>query len=319
MENEILETRTYKLGFVGKGSTFFGIWIKNWLLTIITLGFYYPWAKVKQLNFMYSSTTLNGDKFSFSGTGKEIFKGYIKTLLFFVLVYGLLFLFLQLDLLIIGFVIMYFGNILIIPLIIHGSYRYRMSRTFWRDIRFGYRGDRNELFINYLKWSFFTIITLGFYGAWMEIKINSYILNNLRLGDTKFKFSGKGWDYFLLNLKGLLLSIITLGIYLFWYVKNIYNYYIDNITLQKDFKKITFKSTATFFDMFNLIFVNYIILVFTLGFGYAWVATRSMNIVVRNIQMEGDIDLNTIQQTEDDYNDATGDDMVDFLNIDMIF
>jgi len=58
--------------------------------------------------------------------------------------------------------------------------------------------------------------------------------------------------------------------------------------------------------------------IFTLGFGYAWVATRTMTFVTKNIKLTGDIDLDTITQTEDDYNDATGDDMSDFLDIDFI-
>ena len=35
------------LRFTGSGSEYFKIWIVNVLLTIITLGMYYPWAKVR--------------------------------------------------------------------------------------------------------------------------------------------------------------------------------------------------------------------------------------------------------------------------------
>ena len=36
------------------------------------------------------------------------------------------------------------------------------------------------------------------------------------------------------------------------------------------------------------------------------------------IVMEGDIDLDTLAQTEDDYADATGEEMSDFFDIDLI-
>jgi uncharacterized membrane protein YjgN (DUF898 family) len=62
--------------------------------------------------------------------------------------------------------------------------------------------------------------------------------------------------------------------------------------------------------------VNLLIIVFTLGLGYAWVVTRTMKFIADHIEMEGNIDLNTINQTEDDYNDATGEDIGDFLNLD---
>jgi uncharacterized membrane protein YjgN (DUF898 family) len=91
------------------------------------------------------------------------------------------------------------------------------------------------------------------------------------------------------------------------------------MSLYKNGKKINFKSTLTAGNIFSLVVVNYLLLIFTLGLGYAWVMTRSMNIIFSNIEMEGDIDLDTINQTEADYNDATGEDMSDFLNIDLIF
>src|SRR3990167_1760278 len=100
------------------------------------------------------------------------------------------------------------------PLAIHGSYRYRMSRTSWRGIRFGYRGNRNELIKNFFTWIFYTIITLGIYGSWLAMNLRNYLLSNVKLGNIKFKYEGNGGDYFVLNLKGYFLTIITLGIYM---------------------------------------------------------------------------------------------------------
>jgi len=318
MDNEISDLKNYKLSFDGKGGTFFGIVLVNWLLTIVTLGFYHPWAKAKQLKFMYSSTSLDGDRFAFNGTGKEMFKGYIKALAFFVLIFGVFFLLITLEQFYVAAIFFYFALIAIFPLIIHGSYRYRMSRTSWRGIRFGYRGDRNELFSNYFKWIFFSIITLGIYGSWMEMKMRKYIIGNVRAGDVEFNYTGKGLEYFLIGLKGLVLTIITLGIYSFWFYKKLFAYYIENMYLQKNGKVIKFKSTLTAGDTFSLIVVNYLIVLFTLGIGYAWVVTRSMKLIFSKIEMEGDIELDSIQQTEADYNDATGEDMSSFFNIDLV-
>lgn len=320
MENEITDKKVYKLSFNGNGGTFFGIVVVNWLLTALTLSLYYPWAKARQLQYMYSSTTLNDDSFTFHGTGKEMFKGYIKALVLFGLIYGLFIFFLAyLKMPLVGLAILYIGFIAVIPLAIHGSYRYRFSRTSWRGIRFGYRGNKTELFLNFLKWMFLTIITLGIYGSWMEMNLRRYLINNLRAGDIRFNYKGKGDQYFVINFVGGLLLILTLGIYSFWYYKKLFNFYIDNLSIHKDDKEIKFVSTATAGDFFNLGVVNLLIIVFTLGLGYAWVVTRTMNLVMSRIKLIGDIDLDTVQQTEVDYNDATGEDMTDFLNIDLVF
>jgi uncharacterized membrane protein YjgN (DUF898 family) len=318
MEEIPARIQNYKLQFHGKGSDFFGVIIINWLLTMITLGFYYPWAKANKLKYLYGETSLNGDRFAFHGTGKEMFKGFIKAILLFGMLYAILFLFFYLQMPIVGALFFYLGIIAVLPLAIHGSYRYRMSRTSWRGIRFGYRGDRTELIKNFFKWIFFTIITLGFYSSWLAMNLRKYLLGNVRFGDAEFKYNGDGMDYFMLNLKGYFLTIITLGIYIFWWQKDLFDYYVDNLTLHKDGKSIRFNSTITGGSVFGLVVVNLLIIVFTLGLGYAWAATRTLEYIFQNIELEGDIDLDSLQQTEENFRDATGEDIGDILDIDFV-
>ena len=318
MENELPDLKNYKLSFHGQGKAYFGIIIVNWLFTIVTLGFYFPWAKAKNLKYLYGSTALENDRFAFHGTGREMFVGFIKTIVIFGLIYGILALFMYLEMPVLGVLLFYFTFIAILPVAVHGSYRYRFSRTSWRGIRFGYRGDRNELVVNFFQWIFFTIITLGIYGAWMVMKLRNYLMSHVRAGNVEFKYKGVGSKYFILNLKGYLLSIITLGIYSFWWYKDLFAYYVDNLSLHKDGQQIKMKSIATVGDIFKMVMGNLLIVIFTLGLGYAWAVTRTMNFMVSNIKLQGDMDLTNIQQTEDDYNDATGDDMTGFLDINFI-
>jgi uncharacterized membrane protein YjgN (DUF898 family) len=318
MEKTLDSATSYELQFNGNGNAFFGVIIVNWLLTIITLGLYYPWAKARRLQFLYGETSLNGDSFSFHGTGKEMFKGFIKAIVLFALLYGLLFLFIYLKIPFVGLLLFYLGFIAILPLAIHGSYRYRMSRTSWRGIRFGYRGDRKELTVNFFKWIFLTIITFGIYGSWMSINMRNYLLGNVRFGNVEFNYEGDGGDYFVLNLKGYFLTVFTLGIYAFWWQKDLFEYYIDNLSLKKEGKEIALNSTVTGGGFFKLAAVNILIIIFTLGLGYAWVVTRTMKYIFDNIKLEGNLDLDSIVQTEDNFKDATGEDVSDFLNLDFV-
>ena len=111
MENEISELKNYKLSFNGQGKTYFGIVIINWLLTIITLGIYYPWAKAKNLQYIYGATALNNDRFAFHGTGREMFIGFIKAVVIVGILYGIFPLFQFLEMPILGGVIFYFAVI----------------------------------------------------------------------------------------------------------------------------------------------------------------------------------------------------------------
>lgn len=317
MEETKQSATNYNLKFKGKGSEFFSVIMVNWLLTILTLGFYYPWAKAKQLRYTYSTTELNGDSFSFQGTGKEMFKGFIKAIIIFAILYGVLLYLILNQMPIIGLVFFYVALIGVLPVAIHSTYRYRMSRTSWRGIRFGYRGELKEFTISFFKWIFFTIITFGIYGSWMAINMRTYLLSNVRFGDSEFDYDGDGGDYFMLNLKGYLLTIFTLGIYGFWWQKDLFEYYVNNLRLKKGNEEINFTSTATGGDFFSLIMINLLIIVFTLGLGYAWVAMRTMRFIFENIELDGDLDLNTLTQTEENYKDATGEDISDFLDLDL--
>jgi uncharacterized membrane protein YjgN (DUF898 family) len=152
----------------------------------------------------------------------------------------------------------------------------------------------------------------------MEMKIRGYLLNHVRAGNVEFKYFGVGKEYFFLNLKGFLLSVITLGIYFSWWENARFAYYVNNLTLSKEGQQIRMKSTTTGGEFFKLNIVNLILFIFTLGFGYAWVVTRSMKFVTGKIKITGDMDLDTIQQTEDDYNDETEEEMTGFLDINFI-
>lgn len=310
-------TKSFKLTFNGTGGEFFSIIIVNWLLTVITLGFYYPWAKAKQLKFIYGSTALNNDRFSFNGTGKEMFIGFIKTIIIIGIIYGAFFLFAYLEMPRIGLLIVYLLFFAIIPIAIHGTYRYRMSRTTWRGIRFGYRGDRSDLISNFYKWVLLTVVSLGIYGAWFSVNLRRYIWNNIRMGSAEFEYDADGSDYLWLNIKGYFLTLITLGIYSFWWQKDLFAFYIDNLSMRSGEQKNTFRSTATAGGFFELVIINLIIIIFTFGLGYAWVVTRTMKFIADNIEIEGDIDLDTLAQTEEEYTDAIGEDLGDALNLDL--
>jgi uncharacterized membrane protein YjgN (DUF898 family) len=322
MENNELQAATaqnYQLEFKGEGSAFFGILIVNWILTVLTLGFYYPWARAKQLQYIYSHTTLNNESFYFSGTGAEIFKGFIKLIgmyLLFLVGYGLFVSYAESPIL--AIILLYLCMIAIIPLILHGSLRYRMSRTSYRGIRFGYRGDRKELMVQFFRDILLTIVTLGIYSAWFSMNLRSYTHRHIRYGNVEFSNEARGGEYFILYLKGYLLTLLTLGIYSFWFQKDIFNYYIDKMELKQGENRIKMHSTATGGAFFKLIITNFLLLMFTFGIASAWVEMRTLRFIFSHIQMTGNIDLSAVSQTETEYNDAFGEDAVDFFNIDMI-
>jgi uncharacterized membrane protein YjgN (DUF898 family) len=309
-----METTNYQLSFFGKGGDFFKIKIVNIIFSICTLGLYYPWAKAKTLSYLYSHTSFEDQPFAFTGTGKEMFKGFIKALLFLAIIFSVIFVgVLQHRPLIVlaGYILL----LLILPIAIHGAYKYRMAKTTWRGIRFGYLGDRAELAKLFFTGIFLTIITLGIYGAWFQIKLRKYVISHIKIGNASFNYKGEGAEYFFINLGGYLLSIVTLGIYFFWWRKNLFEYYVNNLEITQGDKKVDFKSTLTGGDFAILMITNFFIIIFTLGIGFAWVETRTLQFIARNISITGDYSFDELQQTQENYTNATGEDIADLLDL----
>ncbi|HEX2616615.1 MAG TPA: DUF898 family protein, partial [Flavobacteriales bacterium] len=250
------------------------------------------------------------------GTGKEMFKGFIKAIGIIAVLYGAFILMMYLRIPILGFLVLFGGIACLLPLIIHGSYKYRMSRSSWRGIHFGYRGDLKTLFGICLKGAFFTLITFGIYGSWFQMNLRNYVLGNVRYGSSRFQYKGDGGDYFVMNLVGYLLTLITFGIYSAWWMRDRFKYYVDNLSWHfPDGKHMEFRSSATGGAIFGLMITNILLLVFTLGLGYAWVEVRTLNFVMANIGFVGEADLDQVVQTESENKNAMADDLGDLLDI----
>lgn len=65
------------LRFTGKAGEYFRIWIVNLFLTIITVGIYSAWAKVRKRRYFYGNTWLAGSNFEYHANPIAILKGRI--------------------------------------------------------------------------------------------------------------------------------------------------------------------------------------------------------------------------------------------------
>lgn len=70
-------------------------------------------------------------------------------------------------------------------------------------------------------------------------------------------------------------------------------------------------------EFFELVFINLLITIFTLGLGYAWVLVRTTRFFVEHLFLEGDIDLDKVVQTIQDETTATGEGVAEALDMDI--
>ncbi|MGF1686310.1 DUF898 domain-containing protein [Photobacterium japonica] len=201
MENQIR--------FYGRGGEFFGIWIVNILLSVVTLGIYSAWAKVRTKKYFYGNTDLAGDRFDYHGDPVQILKGRIVAI---VCVWIWLFSS-KLSPTVTGILFVLFMAIM--PWLVYSNTRFDARMTSYRNVRFNFVGTLKDAYIVFLGGpiaafavisvcatlsrviSGFSSIVGGLLGlgvaalafvayAWVGMRISSYFANGYCYGHRRF-------------------------------------------------------------------------------------------------------------------------------------
>lgn len=129
------QTHLLPIEFTGSGSEYFRIWIVNLLLTLVTFGIYYPWAKVRRLRYFHANTLVGGEPLGFHADPKKMLKGYFLVGVLFAL-YSAAGNFSALA----GFLALVIVAA-IWPALLKSSMQFRLANTSWRGLRFHFKGS----------------------------------------------------------------------------------------------------------------------------------------------------------------------------------
>ncbi|MCS6822789.1 MAG: YjgN family protein [Cytophagaceae bacterium] len=307
----------------GQVKDYFGIYIVNVLLTIVTLGFYYPWAKAAIMRFHYNNLEFLGSRFSFHGTGNEMVRGMLMSFAVIVLPFFLINMAIDAGYLYEGLTIMgiYFLSLVFtIPLALVGTMRYRCSRSSWRGVFFSNSSNYKEILAEFAKGIFLMIITLGIYRVWMQNKIMRKLIDATRFGNIQFKYTAEGIKMFELNFLGAILVSLSLYIYYFKWRANIYNYFFNNIRMIQGEKIGTLRANITGWDFFKLSFVNALIILFSLGIATPWAVIRRYNFFANHVYVMANIDFDEVTQV-DRFNmgGSIGEAMMDEMDLSLLY
>jgi uncharacterized membrane protein YjgN (DUF898 family) len=175
-------------GFSGTWREYAPIAFTNLLLTIVTLGIYTFWARARTRRYLWSRTRFIDDRLEWTGTGLELFIGYLIAIVCFFVPFGFLQLLLQGVLMrghegaavLIG-IIVYLLLIYLVGVAIFRALRYRLSRTWWHGIR----GGSDEQGFGY-GWSYFWRTIVGYLAAGLMVPWSMTKLWNQRWGAMSF-------------------------------------------------------------------------------------------------------------------------------------
>ncbi|WP_253344009.1 YjgN family protein [Sphingobium sp. OAS761] len=168
------------------------------LLTIVTLGVYRFWATTRTRRYLWANTRFIDDRLEWTGTGMELFIGFLMVLL----LIGVPFLFIQFGaqalvlqghggLAAILGVVAFFTIFYMVGLARFRALRYRLSRTWWHGIRGGSDDAGWAYGLSYIWKSIVGTLAAGLMIPWSMMSLWNERWNRMSFGGHMFESAGE--------------------------------------------------------------------------------------------------------------------------------
>jgi uncharacterized membrane protein YjgN (DUF898 family) len=335
------EPAAHPIVFHGRADEYFRIWIVNTFLTLLTLGVFFAWAKVRKRRYLRASTELLGHRFDYRANPVRLLIGHIVVLILFLgySLFGVVYPVIRFGVLGIG--------IVLLPWIVVRSFTFNAHNTVYRGLRFRFNASLSAALKVYLLEPLLLALTVGlYYPAWQRSK-RKYAVSNHRLGDAYFRFdAGVGRFYSTYALAGvLLLGAIMLGggvftlivnrhpgtqpglvqmipffiIYAFGFFVSrqlIYACLFNHVWNHTRIDEHRFQANLKIGKWLGLQLTNLGAIIGSAGMLYPWAAIRAQRYAASSLQFIPTGSIDTIQRIGGNTGSATGDMAAEFIGLD---
>jgi uncharacterized membrane protein YjgN (DUF898 family) len=184
------------LEFQGTAPEYFRIWIVNLCLTLLTLGVFSPWAKVRTKRYLYSRTLLDGTPFQYLGRPLPILKGRLIAVALFLIYFVS-------DRLVTSVLpVVLAAGLVLAPWAIARSAAFNARYSAYRNMTFSFDGDYVQAVMALYWTGVIPILALGSAFDWGGFP---------RLGDIGFAVFGLFFPPWLARLKTFLVDNTRFG------------------------------------------------------------------------------------------------------------
>lgn len=269
-----MENQERRFSFTGSGSEYFRIWIVNLIFSILTLGIYSAWAKVRRMQYFYRNTRLNESSFDYHGTAIAILKGRLIAIALFSSYYIFIKLMPILGLAI-GLLIA-----LAMPFLLVISFKFRLYNSSYSGLRFGFTGSVKSAYFTFLALPIATIFTLYLLAPFTHQRIKTFQTNNSRFGQSPFSFTAGAGSFYAIYIFAFLQFIVLAGLF----GLAAYSIFKDSITdLPKE-------------DMIKIVLLVYGVMILVTLLIVPYFISRIQNLVWNNTQL-GEHNFNSTMST----------------------
>ena len=201
--------RRLQFEFTGDGGEYFRIWIVNLVLSILTLGIYSAWAKVRREQYFHRHLRLDGAGFDYHGDPKAILKGR-------AIAVGLLMLLSIAEQVgPLAYALALLALAPAVPWLLVRALRFRAHNTSYSGLRFGFVGETREAAKTVLGYGLLVPVSFGLALPLFLQRVRVWSLNNFRFGAAPFLCevtAGQYYRIYLMPAGAMLLLFFVLGV-----------------------------------------------------------------------------------------------------------
>jgi uncharacterized membrane protein YjgN (DUF898 family) len=310
--------------FHGQGGEYFKIWIVNILLSIVTVGIYSAWAKVRNHRYFYSNTRIGKGSFEYTANPVAILKGRIAAVVFLV-AFSMSGQFMPL----LG-VALQLIFIALVPWLINRSMAFRNRNTVYRNLRFGFDGDYMGAMKAFVLWPLAGVFTVGILMPYAIFRQKQYIVENSRYGTSNFSPAFEWRDVYGIALRAFLLIIVavvlmlvpligpllSIAVYLliFAYLTATMGNLVYN---RSHLLTHGFSSTLQTKELALIYLTNWLMLLFTLGLAMPWVKVRLAKYRAQHLVVVVDGSIDNFIAAEEKQVGALGEEIGEAFDMDI--
>jgi uncharacterized membrane protein YjgN (DUF898 family) len=201
-----VETHEWPFEFRGVTAEYFRIWIVNLALSIVTLGIFSAWAKVRRERYFYGNTWVAGAPFEYLADPLNILKGRVVAVTVFAL-----YVLLQQTMPIAQALLLLFV-LIATPWIITSALRFRARYSAWNAATFRFTGTVRAAVKYYLVLGVLMIPTIGLIYPYMRGRQRRFMVEGHRFGGHPFEFGGTMRDFYVIFGIASLIGIVTVAV-----------------------------------------------------------------------------------------------------------
>ncbi|MDR1975925.1 MAG: DUF898 domain-containing protein [Campylobacteraceae bacterium] len=358
MQEEIGLQKNVPFEFRGNGWDYFKVWIVNALLTLLTLGIYSPWAKVRNNQYIYANSYLGGSAFEYTANPLRILLGRLIVVGF----YAIFFMALQFGYYAVAGIITGLF-VLLLPLFIRQAIAFRLRYTRFHGLSFRFSATIGDFYKFFLLHLLLNILTLTIIFPYTHNEFKKLVFTNSSYGNVPFEYDGKASSFFFLYfVKMLLLSLalffiicvilFTLGVLgaeneyghplsiyfivitLFYTLMPLFyiGLFIASFILRGSFEawlgQIVYNKTSikefkmtnewSAFDLSLIYITNFLLIIVSLGFLYPYAKIRLTKYKLKNMGFES-VSFEDFEGEAQRQRSALGEETADFFDFDIGF